>query len=424
MNGRDGVNPFTGFLATAGPVPLEAYDPEVAIWSGRLSSWRNHLGSGSVRARSVGGAGWTDIEAEQACWGEAAERWRAAPTPLDQRIAARFDDWPGEEPCIEPERWVLFHPAQYDRLEFPFQPLTRRTLVRWVAMREALTGEPHWVPEELVYLDLSDDDAHRCTPGLSTGLAAGSADYPVVLRGLQEVVERDAVVGAWWGRYRISPVDPADVWRWFDDDQRRAVQRPNLTYHFYQVATPWSAHAGVVVLTGEDRSSWLLSAGSAVRETRAALWHKAVLEAIHSRHLVRFLTRAPSAATTVDRDPPGSSAPLFPRSFEEHAVYYCRYPAQWADTPFARATALFDGACDDDTCEGLPVLAERLGSRHPVLVRLLTPPALAPEWQVVRVLVPGLQPLHGRHDWPFLGGPLWAPRSPDDWSSVLPHPFP
>ena len=59
--------------------------------------------------------------------------------------------------------------------------------------------------------------------------------------------------------------------------------------------------------------------------------------------------------------------------------------------------------------------------------RLMTPPGIASArlgWCVVRVVVPGLQPMHGHHALPFLGGPLWAPRPLADWANVLPHPFP
>jgi hypothetical protein len=57
----------------------------------------------------------------------------------------------------------------------------------------------------------------------------------------------------------------------------------------------------------------------------------------------------------------------------------------------------------------------------------MTPPALRCEgldWQVLRVLVPGLQPLHGHHRWAQLGGPLWAPRGLTDYDAIPPHPFP
>jgi hypothetical protein len=75
----------------------------------------------------------------------------------------------------------------------------------------------------------------------------------------------------------------------------------------------------------------------------------------------------------------------------------------------------------------LGALAERLGPDRPVLFRHLTPPGLLAEgldWLVVRVLVPGLQPLHGHHGYPFLGGPLWGGRPVADWQQVPPHPFP
>jgi len=54
----------------------------------------------------------------------------------------------------------------------------------------------------------------------------------------------------------------------------------------------------------------------------------------------------------------------------------------------------------------------------------MTPPALAPEWRVAKVVVPGLQPMHGNHRFPFLGGPLWAPRGLAAFGDVPPHPFP
>jgi hypothetical protein len=82
---------------------------------------------------------------------------------------------------------------------------------------------------------------------------------------------------------------------------------------------------------------------------------------------------------------------------------------------------------EDAAREELPQLAERLGPGRPVLFRCLTPPGLAAEglgWVVLRVVVPGLQPLHGHDGYPFLGGPLWGGRPVTDWQNVPPHPFP
>jgi hypothetical protein len=76
--------------------------------------------------------------------------------------------------------------------------------------------------------------------------------------------------------------------------------------------------------------------------------------------------------------------------------------------------------------ESLEVLTERLGEERPILFRLMTPPGIVAEdldWIVLRVIVPGLQPMHGDHLFPFLGGPLWG-RGVEEWTHMPPHPFP
>ncbi len=75
--------------------------------------------------------------------------------------------------------------------------------------------------------------------------------------------------------------------------------------------------------------------------------------------------------------------------------------------------------------ENLNILAEKLGPSRPILFRNMTPTNIdqTANWQVLKVAVPGLQPLHGNHNWPHLGGKLWGARNLEDWSKILPHPF-
>jgi hypothetical protein len=115
-----------------------------------------------------------------------------------------------------------------------------------------------------------------------------------------------------------------------------------------------------------------------------------------------------------------------PTDFGAHAVYYSSHPAELLRTVLYHPAAPAPEA-EEGLAEGLPALAERLGVDRPILFRNLTPPALAVErlgWVVLRVLVPGAQPLHGQHDYPFLGGPLWGGRPVADWQAMPPHPFP
>jgi ribosomal protein S12 methylthiotransferase accessory factor len=239
-----------------------------------------------------------------------------------------------------------------------------------------------------------------------------------LLRGVQEVIERDALMGAWWGRYSLVEWEQERALGILDPSMSDRLSRPNLRYRFYRVDSPFSAHVTIVTLEGEDHEGFCFSAGSACRETRAASWGKSLLEAVQGRHYVRRLKQQSQGATRAEPSPP--------TSFAEHAVYYSLHPERLAGTVFHQAGARKDDGIDLDRVEDLARLIERLGPERPVLFRNLTPPAVAQgprDWYVLRVVVPGLQPMHGDHRLPFLGGPLWRPRTVADWARVPPHPF-
>jgi ribosomal protein S12 methylthiotransferase accessory factor len=405
------ASPYGGLFSQCGPVPRRPHDPAVFAWSGTLPHW----GPGGADL-ATGGAGWDEESAELAAVGEAVERWLPHPLPQDGAVEAAYDSWPLDEPAVEPERWVLFHPEQYAQPDFPFEPYTRRTRCRWVCCRRACTGEACWAPEEKVFLAARPGGRQWLLPGLSTGLSCGRFGDPVLLRGLQEVIERDALVGAWWGRYALEEQGPEQVFAALGGDLPARLRRPNLRYRCYRVASPFSSHVTLVTLEGQDWEGPCFSAGSACRETRAASWRKALLEAVQGRQYVRYLKGTLSAS-----GPPEGP----PADFAAHAVYYSLHPEELARTPLGSAGgATSEG---EGTAEAVAELAERLGPLRPILFRHLTPPPLAAErlgWVVLRVLVPGLQPLHGHHGYPFLGGPHWAPRSLAEWRTMPPHPFP
>jgi len=173
-----------------------------------------------------------------------------------------------------------------------------------------------------------------------------------------------------------------------------------------------SSHATIVTLSGDDHEGFCFSAGSACRATRRESWLKSLLEAVQGRHYVRFLRRTPLAAALKDDEPD---------SFAAHALYYSLHPERLAQTPLRSARS---ADAEDLSEEALPHLRERLGAGRPILFRLMTPPGLEHNWTVARVLIPGTQSLHGHHRFPFLGGPLWAPRGLGDWRAAPPHPFP
>src|SRR5439155_3955080 len=398
---------FTGLFRDFQQLAPCPYAPQVSSCAGTVP--RLHPEQTSVW--HVGGCGWSDDAAATACVGEGIERLFAYPTAQDAAIEASYEKWPLDEPAIAPERWVLFHPQQYAIDDFPFEPLTGQTRCRWVCFREVSSGEPQWVPEEFAYLFPRVGCSHRFCPATSTGLAAGTAGQPVVLRALQEVIERDALLGAWWGAYPLEEF-PQEI-AWAAEESLR-LQRPNLRWRFFRIQSPFSHHVTMVTVEGEDREGFCHSIGSACRESRRASWNKATVEAVQGRHYVRRLRQQVAEVLR---------PPL--ETFDDHAVYYSFHREELERTALNRADPASEGTAPPD--EGLAVLCERLRNSSPVLVRNLTSPMLAGkglDWRVVKVTVPGLQPLHADDRFAHLGGQLWLPRSLEEWSEAPPHPFP
>ncbi len=277
------------------------------------------------------------------------------------------------------------------------------------------------MPAELAVMDLRPGAHHRFAPAISTGWAAHRSVPRAVLRAVQELIERDALMRAWWGANAVEEHAFEDV----VGDVGERVARPNLVYRCYRIASPWSDHVTMVTVAGEDREGFVFAIGSACRETRADSWRKALLEAIQGRHYVRYLRRE------------HGDAPLpSPRDFREHALGYSLAPERLRDTVLARATRAHasptgmpgqaSGPRQAPGTQSLGELVRRLGPAHAPLFRIMTPPALAEarlDWCVVRVMAPGLQPMHGDHSLPFLGGPAWGDRPIAAWRELPPHPF-
>jgi ribosomal protein S12 methylthiotransferase accessory factor len=375
---------YTGLFRMLGATPPRAHDPDIAVWAGIPANrpW--------PAEDSVGGAGWDADGAERACIGEAIERWQTHPLPCDRLVRGRFAEI-GR--AIDPASFARFHPAQ----ETPYERLESATELDWIACRVLGEGTPIWAPADLVFLDLRPGNVPRFGPTISTGWSAHATAQAALETAILEVIERDAIVGAWWGSYPLVELAPPVL------DVMPRLVRPNLRYRWYRVITPRAAHVTIVTVEGEDQEGYVFSIGSACRLDRTASLSKAALEAVQGRHYVRYLLSS-SAAVDV------------PTSFAEHAAFYSRNPRRLAETCLAHAAPVADDALPE-------TLAEIIARLPLAAFRHATPPALVDlGYVVMRVIVPALQPLHGDHRLPFLGGPLWN-RPLAAYAHMPPHPF-
>lgn len=275
-------------------------------------------------------------------------------------------------------------------------------------------GASRHVPAVLV--GLTTDHGTLST---SSGLAAAFSLEQALLRGTQELIERDALMGTWLhqlpGReveFEPAASDVTDLGGWL-----RA----------YDLTQQWSPHpvaavVGVVPLDGESR----FSMGLACRRSWCDAVAKAEHECLQGTVFAGYEARAHPEF--------GSLAPDDVVDFDRHAVYYTARPERIADLPLlqsGRGVAPLEPDPMSVTDE-LRSLVRRLAAAGiDVLARELTTIDLRQVGlRVVRVLAPSLTPIHHDHRLPFLGGttPDRAWRYPDlqplgPFPSPHPHPL-
>lgn len=359
--------------------------------------------------------------------GEAVERYCAAAVPDDLIPAAARDLGPS---AVAPDRFILFHPVQYARPRFPFQPFSETVKVRWTRAVEVTTLVPVHLPAQLIYLTADGGDTPGETPigyATSNGTACAPSADEAILSALLELVERDAVMIAWYTQW------PPPRLEWRSDPQLAAVERRYFgsTGLRYLCLDLTGIHGIPTVLTVVQGTDVGLAVGAASAWRPQDAWLRAMREA--------FATFA-WADRLRQTSPPIPSGRLHRvQTFADHIRFY-------ADpTNRAAAAFLWQNTESRDISElpcrtGTP--SEQIAAIDRILremgagayaVDLTTPDVRRAGVQVWKALSPELQPLDVGYGRRFLGGPrlyMIAERltgrrvsSPADLNR-WPHPFP
>lgn len=102
--------------------------------------------------------------------------------------------------CLGPEDLQIFAPEQFARPDFPYVPFTDDTFMGWQKGHRLRSGEPTWVPAQLVaiYYPPLHPEEQYIGYSSSGGLASHIGEKEAILHGIQEIFERDAVNLHWY----------------------------------------------------------------------------------------------------------------------------------------------------------------------------------------------------------------------------------
>jgi ribosomal protein S12 methylthiotransferase accessory factor len=200
---RELVDPRVGILRSCARVAKDWREPPVPIVFGAVLSHFDFRRAPCERATS--GKGLTESDAERGAIVEALERYCAAQRRPGSLVSGAASS---RAPAIEPGELVLYSERQYRSSGFRYRRPCARSELTWVRGTRLDSGEEVLVPAALVYLNFVGMGGSEFLTATTTSGLAGGTDLPAaVLRGLYELVERDAFVITWLARLPVPRID-------------------------------------------------------------------------------------------------------------------------------------------------------------------------------------------------------------------------
>lgn len=425
------VSPHVGIVTALEECLVDVDEPALVRISCEVAAAEELIGVDLGSARNVGGTGMSREQAIGAAVGEAVERYSASYVPRDRLVQATAKEL-GRR-AADPASFGLFADSQYARAGFPYTRFTGDARIQWIDAVDLETGEPAWIPAQLVYLsDMSPFGGARIGYATSSGLACGASFDEALERALLELLERDAFMIAWWRRLSLPRLDWSSN-AWMEAVDRRYFRPTGLTYTALDLSWVHELPIVVGVVRGAPGSGAALGVGAAATDRVEQAWWRALAEAFASRSACRKLRLLePERRYAED----GSDV----ISFDDHIRFYGdderaeRASFLWSGEETRQVDAV--GSLPADAGERRAELLTRIGraGSRAFAVDVTAPDVAAGGLHVIRAVAPGLCPLDAEHNSRFLGSRrLLGPSERDTLTgrartiedlNPLPHPFP
>jgi len=428
------ADPLTGIAAYLVEAEMDRADPDVFIVAADTADIRQY-GYPLPVAGSGSGAGLTYAQARGAAVGECLERYAFSVVHPEELLfgSYRLLAAQGLNP-IPPWRWALFRADQHAAIPYP--PFDKEAPVGWLRADSPTRRQECLVPACLVHmpylLPFRARGEVEIAPAISTGGACATSRPEALLKGLCELVERDAFMIVWRNRLPCPRlrIDPASA---LHDLFHDAFARPGLDYALFYTTLDLELPSFFGVLADRRSSRPGLVVGGAAHPDPGQAALKTLLELVQGLKWLD-LQRGQGAAMPVQ---PGFD---HIRSFDDRMKLYAFNPEMVAafdflfDSPAEIALSAIPSLEAGDLRRTLAACVERLaGHGLEVIAADITPVDVAAcGYHVVKMLIPECETMEGDHRMPFLGGRRWreVPQrlfglavGPDP-SNPYPHPYP
>lgn len=426
------VDPVAGIVVAVREVEVERGDPEVFVAAAQPACIGAYGFAPDAEITGSGAA--LDLAAAmRAAVGESLERYACCVIHPEELVVGSYREVRARGfRAVSPAAWALYAPHQRGQIPFPlFDEATR---IAWVSGQDLLRREETLVPACLVYLgsraQLLERGAHLVGPATSTGAACAPTLAEAALRGLYEVVERDAFVITWRNRLQVPRVliDPHST---LGALIRERFDRPGLEYQAFWTTLDLQIPSFFGILCDRRRDPPAIVVGGAASLDPEAAVLKTFLECVQGLKWIDSLPPDPLPPEPGFRNVQSFTdrVRLYAFGGLEDAFQFLVHSDR--EVRLSEIPSLGTGSAGGDLARCLAILR---GHGVQVIGLELTPSdVMACGLHVVKVLIPSCEVLEGDHRFPFLGGRRWrevprqlgfAPTDPGDGSVLNPYPHP
>jgi ribosomal protein S12 methylthiotransferase accessory factor len=309
-----------------------------------------------------------------------------------------------KEKALNPRNIICFSKNQY-RKNFPYNKFRSLIPINWVKGYSLTKKKTILVPAFAVYLGYNRliPEEPIFIPTTSNGLAADKSIGKATLRGIFEVIERDALMITWYSKKRIPRLD------------LRSIQLPELRYLYEKITKEnLSIAIGIttldipipsvvsIIYDNKKRIPYA-SFGSAASYDIERATLKALEEALLVREVLEILYEQKKLKITT---------PKAVNTFLDHAILYAlpKYRKAWSFLlkgpvyPLGEIKRLYNFPTENllNLKNILKILEGK--RKEVVLVNLTNNIIKNTGFKVVRIIIPGLQPIDVTYNARFLGG--------------------
>jgi ribosomal protein S12 methylthiotransferase accessory factor len=397
---QDLVSPLGGLINDVTRLPVEPSSPQLAVYSAALGDvsavLADQCGPDCLGSLDGAGTGLDASRAEIVAVAESLERYANCVYDQSQFRWATADELGAQ--ALDLDSLPRCSPTELADPECPVVVPDRAKPMRWIRGLNLRTGKPAWIPASLIYIHFPSEDAERITNPISTGSAAHPDPAVAVSSALCEVIERDAISLTWLHQLALPRIE-LDV---AGPHLRRFLEAGadrDMTIQLFDATTDVGIPTvyGVSVAPHHSRLRTVVSCATSLDPQIAAA--KAICELVSVRIALQ------------DDEPSTEDVESF-TGVSDGAAYMCLPERASAfdfllNSPARRRLSEMPALSTGDPIADLRLVCSRLADcgMDAYLVDLTTDEALRVGMNVVRAVIPGLQPLTFHYRARFLGHP-------------------